>query len=115
MHDPDDHGTKDAEQQARWFAAAILMPAADISHELPDRADWKRLLDLKQRRNVSVQALLKRAQTLGVMSDHTYLQAMKTLSARGWRMTSRGVSGHPSDRPSSPELSRSSLTRACRI
>jgi Zn-dependent peptidase ImmA (M78 family) len=98
MHEPDERATKEAENQAHWFAAGFLMPVDDIRHELPSRADWRALLDLKQEWDVSVQALLRRAKTLGVMSDNTYLQAVKTLSARGWRTDEPGSIGPP-ERP----------------
>jgi Zn-dependent peptidase ImmA (M78 family) len=61
------------------------MPASGIRDELPSRADWERLGQLKRTWEVSIAALLKRAQTLGTMSDTAYTQAMKTMSARGWR------------------------------
>lgn len=98
MHHADEQGSKEAEQQAHWFAAAFLMPAEDIIDDLPRRADWKVLLDLKQHWDVSIQALLKRAQTLDVMSDATYVQAQKMISARGWRTDEPGGIGAP-ERP----------------
>lgn len=98
MHDREGHGSKEAEQQAHWFAAAFLMPEDDIRHSLRDHADWKLLLDLKQYWDVSVQALLKRSETLDVMSRGIYVQSMKTLSARGWRKNEPGSLGAP-ERP----------------
>jgi Zn-dependent peptidase ImmA (M78 family)/transcriptional regulator with XRE-family HTH domain len=78
-------GMKEVENQAHAFAAAFLMPAADIYGELPRYADWPALFDLKRRWQVSLAALLMRARTLGRMSDSSYLTAVKALSARGWR------------------------------
>lgn len=98
MHQGQDHGSKEAEDQAHWFAAAFLMPADDIRSSLPQNPDWKRLLDLKQRWDVSIQALLKRAETLKVMPRDAYVQAFKTLSARGWRTNEPGSLGPP-ERP----------------
>jgi Zn-dependent peptidase ImmA (M78 family) len=60
----------------------MLMPAADIIHELPASADWRNLLDLKTEWKVPIAALLKRAETLGVMSNHPYTNAMKVMSMR---------------------------------
>lgn len=79
-----------AESQAHWFAAAFLMPRTDIINDLPGTANWRRLIDLKATWKVSMAALLKRAQTLGAMADHTYTNAMKTMSARGWRRQEPG-------------------------
>lgn len=81
---------REAEQQAHWFSAAMLMPAEDITVELPATADWRRFLDLKAEWKVSIAALLKRAQTLNKMSDHTYTNAMKVMSMRGWRRQEPG-------------------------
>jgi Zn-dependent peptidase ImmA (M78 family)/DNA-binding XRE family transcriptional regulator len=78
-------GVKEVERQAHTFAAAFLMPAEDIRDELPDRADWPVLFQLKQKWQVSLAALLMRARTLGRMSENNYLTAVKAASARGWR------------------------------
>jgi Zn-dependent peptidase ImmA (M78 family)/transcriptional regulator with XRE-family HTH domain len=85
LHGPEHAGTKEAENQAHRFAAAFLMPADAIRDELPRRADWEQLGQLKRKWEVSLAALLKRAQTLGKMDPTAYTQAMKTMSARGWR------------------------------
>jgi len=85
LHGPEHAGTREAEDQAHRFAAAFLMPADGIRAELPRRADWEHLGQLKRKWEVSLAALLKRAQTLGRMDQHAYTQAMKTMSARGWR------------------------------
>ncbi len=98
LHGPDDAGTKKAEQQAHRFAAAFLMPEHAIINELPRKANWNQLMALKQKWQVSLAALLKRAQTLGVMDDHDYTQAMKTMSARRWRNPEPGDLGQP-ERP----------------
>ncbi|NKE56667.1 ImmA/IrrE family metallo-endopeptidase [Lentzea sp. PSKA42] len=86
---------KATESQANEFAAAFLMPAEDIAHELPARLDWPTLLRLKAKWHVSLAALLVRAKTLGVMSDHVYAQAWKALSVRGWRKVEPGPLGAP--------------------
>ncbi len=61
-------GVKEVEHQAHEFAAGFLMPAEDIADELPDRADWPALFQLKQKWQVSLAALLMRARTLGRMN-----------------------------------------------
>jgi Zn-dependent peptidase ImmA (M78 family)/DNA-binding XRE family transcriptional regulator len=85
MHEPDDCGKKSAEKQANEFAAAFLMPENGIIDELPHKADWAEFVALKRRWGVSIAALLFRAKTLEVMSPESYLRAVKTMSARGWR------------------------------
>jgi len=85
MHRDQVWGVKEVEQHAHWFAAAFLMPKGDIIEELPERAEWPVLFDLKRKWQVSLAALLMRAKTLGRMSPATYLGAVKETSARGWR------------------------------
>jgi len=88
-------GDKIVERQANEFAAAFLMPADDIMDELPSRADWPTLLRLKAKWHVSIAALLVRAKTLNVMDEHSYTQAWKALSVRGWRKHEPGDIGKP--------------------
>lgn len=95
MHGNQIWGVKEVEQQANWFAAAFLMPAQDISAELPQRPDWAALFALKRRWQVSLGALLMRAKALGRMSDSQYLTAIKASSARGWRRVEPVPLGEP--------------------
>jgi len=90
MHTVADEGSKVAEQQAHRFAAAFLMPASDIRHELPGKANWPRLVELKAKWQVSIAALLMRAKTLEIMPPNAYTQAYKFMSMRGWRKVEPG-------------------------
>lgn len=87
-HDPDP-GNRIIEDQAQAFASALLMPAATITDLLPRRAPrgdgWLELFNLKARFGVSLQALLYRAKTLGVLCENDHRRAMIQLSERGWR------------------------------
>jgi Zn-dependent peptidase ImmA (M78 family)/DNA-binding XRE family transcriptional regulator len=87
MHPDVDPGNRIHEIQANQFAAALLMPEADINSELPSRLDYMRFYRLKQRWRVSMQALIRRARDLGNLSDSTYRRAMMQLSQRGQRTT----------------------------
>jgi Zn-dependent peptidase ImmA (M78 family) len=71
------------------------MPADDIKRELPDRLDWPTSLRLKAKWHVSLVALLVRARTLRVVSEHTYAQAWKAMSVRGRRKVEPGALGEP--------------------
>src|SRR6266508_3860348 len=73
------------EGQANWFAAAFLMPAAEIRPQLPQIVSWTEYVRLKLRWGVSIAALLRRARSLRLLSHDDYQRAMKALSARGWR------------------------------
>ncbi len=90
MHQDSVAGTRAAENQAHRFAAAFLMPATAIGPQLPSSADWSALLRLKVEWGVSLQALLMRARTLGILAEHRYVNAMKQMSARGWRQREPG-------------------------
>ncbi|MFB9929982.1 ImmA/IrrE family metallo-endopeptidase [Amycolatopsis halotolerans] len=90
MHVDAEPGGRTVEDQAHRFAAELLMPADEIADQLPSKADWRRLGQLKHYWNVSLQALLFRARTLKVMNDVTYRNAMSTVSARGWRRREPG-------------------------
>jgi Zn-dependent peptidase ImmA (M78 family)/transcriptional regulator with XRE-family HTH domain len=83
------------EKQANWFAAAFLMPAADIFPEFPNALSWPDYIRLKLRWGVSLAALVRRAHTLGQLSYADYQKAMKGLSARGWRKNEPNPIGKP--------------------
>jgi Zn-dependent peptidase ImmA (M78 family)/transcriptional regulator with XRE-family HTH domain len=86
-------GGRREEAEAHAFASAFLMPAAAILAELPAHPDFTKLLDLKARWKVSLQALLRRGLDLGVYSDAAYRRAMTRLSAAGWRTREPGDAG----------------------
>lgn len=90
LHEDADAGSRQSESEAHQFAAAFLMPASQIRQELPASVDWTALMRLKMRWRVSIAALLRRALTLGRISQHSYVNAMKTMSARGWRINEPG-------------------------
>jgi Zn-dependent peptidase ImmA (M78 family) len=74
------------ERQADQFASEFLLPADAIRAELKQaRLDLPRLLNLKHRWGVSMAALLRRASTLGVISDWQYRDLMVEMSALGYR------------------------------
>lgn len=95
IHGEEVWGLPEVEKQAHMFAAAFLMPRADIYDELPDRADWPALFDLKRQWQVSLAALLMRARTLGRMTEPAYLSAVKAASAMGWRRIEPAPLGEP--------------------
>ena len=113
LHTDDDAGTRAAELQAHAFAAAFLMPASTIRGELSNRVDWNELRRLKVRWRVSIAALLRRAKTLRVISDHSYVNAMKLMSARGWRTREPG--DEQLGALESPVLLQRALTRASEL
>lgn len=111
MHGDEHAGSKQAEQEANWFAAAFLMPSGAMRDVLPTRIDWTKLLDLKAKWGVSMGALLMRAKTLEVISDHAYLNGVKTMSARGWRRTEPGDHLVAVERPATLDRASRALKR----
>ena len=84
MHQPDPQRSRYLEDQANWFAAEFLLPAKEVTGQLPTAADWNTLAELKVIWGVSMSALLRRARTLGILPEGAYVQALKTMSTRGW-------------------------------
>lgn len=93
LHPDEEPGTHAVERHANSFASEFLAPSAEIVDLLPRRVDWKALLQLKETWGISMQALLYRSKSLGVMSDHVYRRAVTELSSRGWRTQEPGDDG----------------------
>ncbi|MEH6374572.1 XRE family transcriptional regulator [Streptomyces sp. KLMMK] len=91
MHVDAEPGGKIVEDQAHRFAAELLMPADALRDALPSKADYRVLAMLKEEWGVSMQALLYRSRSLGIMSDVTYRNAVTYMSAKGWRRREPGV------------------------
>ena len=72
------------EDQAHYFASALLLPAEEFSDEL-----WAPTLDamlaLKERWRVSVGAMIKRCETLGIIEDDDVRRLWINYNRRGWR------------------------------
>jgi Zn-dependent peptidase ImmA (M78 family)/transcriptional regulator with XRE-family HTH domain len=87
------------EKHAHRFASSFLLPAARLHQEWPTgRLDWRKLVALKQRWQMSLGALLYRAQDVGLVTATTYESAMKYMSKSGWRKREPGELGPP-ERP----------------
>lgn len=93
LHHDEDPGSHAIERQAHAFASEFLAPSTELVDQLPKTANWRRLFELKQAWGISMQALLYRARTLGVMSENTYRRAVTELNARGWRTQEPGDDG----------------------
>ncbi|MGW3556117.1 helix-turn-helix domain-containing protein [Streptomyces sp. NPDC000963] len=90
MHVDTEPGGRIVENQAHRFAAELLLPEDELRDVLPSKADWRVLATLKETYGVSLQALLYRSKTLGVMGDVTYRNAITYLSSKGWRRREPG-------------------------
>jgi Zn-dependent peptidase ImmA (M78 family)/transcriptional regulator with XRE-family HTH domain len=78
------------EKQANRFAAELLMPFDQIGDQLRGDLDLSRLLALKAQWKVSMWALLRRAHTLGIISDWQYRSLAVEMSSLGYRTSEPG-------------------------
>ncbi len=111
MHVDVQAGARHIESQAQDFAAAFLLPRSVAETELPRKLDapgWSRLAELKLSWGLSLSALLYRQRSLGIVSADGYQNAMRYLSAKGWR------SVEPGDRELGPPEATLLLERALR-
>jgi Zn-dependent peptidase ImmA (M78 family)/transcriptional regulator with XRE-family HTH domain len=76
--------SKEIEDQAHQFAGAFLMPKETFSKDVVDTSveGFKRL---KPKWGVSIQAMVYRAHTLGLISEETFNRHFRNIAARGWR------------------------------
>jgi Zn-dependent peptidase ImmA (M78 family)/transcriptional regulator with XRE-family HTH domain len=110
LHPDADPTDRRLEVQAHAFASCFLMPAASIARELPTSVDIDRLLMLKARWRVSLQALIRRARDVGRLTDSQYRSGMTRLSVRGWRAREPGDAG-PIEEPMLVEAAVEQLDR----
>jgi Zn-dependent peptidase ImmA (M78 family)/transcriptional regulator with XRE-family HTH domain len=75
-HHDAEPGSRLLEQRAHAFAAEFLAPAIELGPDLPARADWVRLHNLKRHWGISLKALVYRAHALGQLTDRTYQSAL---------------------------------------
>ena len=87
MHFDRDVDFRLAEDQANRFAAAFMMPAADIRPDFGYRLDLAKLGRLKRKWKVSMQALAYRAHQLGSIDQTRFRSIFTQISRKGWRKT----------------------------
>lgn len=97
------------ERQADEFAAAFLMPEEQIHQDLAGGTDLGHLTELKEKWGVSMAALLRRAHTLGTLTEWQYRNSMIEMSALGYRTSEPGVV-----EPEQPTAVHEALERAVR-
>lgn len=91
--------TPEMEDEAFRFGAELLMPEQDIRHEL-DRLTIDRLVALKLRWRVSMQALLMRAQTLGAITLRQARYLWMQIGKAGYRTREPVEADIPPESPS---------------
>jgi Zn-dependent peptidase ImmA (M78 family)/transcriptional regulator with XRE-family HTH domain len=91
-------GDPQLERQAHRFASAFLLPRERLLQEWPrGRVDWRRLMPLKRRWQMSLAALLYRARQDQLVTETAYESATKYMSRAGWRKTEPGDLGPPEE------------------
>lgn len=93
-----DYADTDMEAQANAFAAEFLMPEAFIGPYLRN-VTLGRLQALKQEWDVSMQALIQRAASLGKITRSQQMSLYKQLGNRGWRTREPGSATLPEEEP----------------
>lgn len=90
---------KDLERQAHRFATSFLLPSDRLEQEWrPGRLNWRDLMTLKRRWQMSLAALLYRARQDELLTPTAYESAVKYISRAGWRKREPGDLGPP-ERP----------------
>jgi Zn-dependent peptidase ImmA (M78 family) len=73
------------EREAYEFGAEFLMPESAMREEVQPPVTLLSVAQLKQRWGVSIQALIKRAHSLEIITERQYRYFFEQLSHKGWR------------------------------
>ena len=87
MHKGLDGRTQNLEDEANDFAAEFLLPEHAMRQTLSRDLTLSQTIQLKKRWKVSIQAIVRRARGLNIISDRRYRDLFTQISSRGWRKT----------------------------
>ncbi len=90
---------KTIDAEADRFAAEFLMPEVAMREELIPPVTLTSLSALKPRWGVSIQALVRRARDLSVITERQYKYLFQQLTKRGWRKREPSALAVPVERP----------------
>jgi len=93
------HWSPENERDAYRFGAELLMPRDAFRRELPTPVTLSGIAMLKPRWKVSVQAMIRRAYDLNIISERQYRYLFEQLSIRGWRSKEPSNLDVPSEKP----------------
>jgi Zn-dependent peptidase ImmA (M78 family)/transcriptional regulator with XRE-family HTH domain len=99
MHQQVAASTAALEDDAKKFASAFLLPADAMREIIVPPVTLDTFVQLKPYWGVSIQALIVRAHSLGLITPRKYKTLMQRLSARGWRLNEPLSSQVPLERP----------------
>lgn len=93
-------GDTELEDQANYFANAFLLPRVGFLREFPvGGLDWPGILSLKKRWGVSMQAIIRRAYDLSLITAVQYRNAHVYFSRTKQRTSERGEEFVPEETP----------------
>ncbi len=98
MHQPLP-AAREIHAEADQFAGAFLLPADALRSDIGSTTTLDTFLSLKPKWGASIQALIVRAHTLGLITDRKYRSLFQILSARGWRLREPLSERVPLERP----------------
>jgi Zn-dependent peptidase ImmA (M78 family)/transcriptional regulator with XRE-family HTH domain len=87
MHDGIVTGEPETEAEANNFASAFVLPRAAFLREFPKTTtiSWPQMFEMKKRWGASLQAIVRRAYDLGILSPVQYRNAQVYISRMQWR------------------------------
>lgn len=80
---PDSETTR--ENEAHQFAGAFLYPASEARREITSTLPLSEFAKIKAHRGMSIQAIVRRARDLELITPDRYTSLMMQISHRGWR------------------------------
>lgn len=98
MHQSPRGQIKDLEEQANGFAAEFMMPAVALVREIETPVTLTSLGRLKPRWGVSIQALARRAWTLGIITERQYRYLCLQIGRLGLRIVEPANPRVPAER-----------------
>jgi Zn-dependent peptidase ImmA (M78 family)/transcriptional regulator with XRE-family HTH domain len=96
LHTFRSQNSQDAEREANLFASAFLVPLERVLGDISDRTTLTGYARLKATWGVSIQALIMRAATVGVINDTRKRSLFVQLSQQGWRKNEPVIVGQES-------------------
>lgn len=74
------------EDEAHQFAGAFLYPANDAEQEITPALSLSEFARIKAHHGISIQAIIRRARDLELITSDRYTSLMMQISHRGWRL-----------------------------
>lgn len=101
---------KQVEEEANLFASAFLLPRDSFGQEVMS-SSIEHFITLKKRWNVSIQAMIMRCQTIGILSENQILYLWKQISRRRMKKNEPFDNEMPPEKPSLLRLGMEALIK----